>query len=95
VLTGAGSGIESAFARELAACSGRVMCSDINLEQAKATTGLIEQAGGCARAMACAVTTLADVEALVEALVEVAEVWLGGPAEVWSSKTPAGTPSAT
>jgi len=87
VLTGAGSGIGSAFALELAACSGRVMCSEINLEQAKATTGLIEQAGGCALAMACAVTTLADVE--------VAEVWLGGPAEVWSSKTPAGTPSAT
>lgn len=78
VITGAGSGIGRAFALELAARSGRVVCSDISLEQAKATAGLIEQAGGCALATACDVTKLADVEALAE----VAEVWLSGTADL-------------
>jgi len=78
VIAGAGSGIGRVFALELAARSGRVACSDITLEQAKATADLTEQAGGCALATACDVTKRADVEAVVE----VAEVWLGGSADL-------------
>ncbi|GAB3681144.1 SDR family NAD(P)-dependent oxidoreductase [Salinisphaera aquimarina] len=78
VITGAGSGIGRAFALELAARGGRVVCSDINRVQAQATVALIEKAGGRALATVCDVTKLADVEALAAT----AESWFGGPADL-------------
>jgi NAD(P)-dependent dehydrogenase (short-subunit alcohol dehydrogenase family) len=44
VVTGAGSGIGRAFALELAARGGRVICSDIQLAAAEETVALIEAA---------------------------------------------------
>ena len=41
VVTGAGSGIGRAFALELAARGGRVICADINLATAQETADLI------------------------------------------------------
>jgi NAD(P)-dependent dehydrogenase (short-subunit alcohol dehydrogenase family) len=76
VVTGAGSGIGRAFAMELAARGGKVVCSDINLATAEETVALITAAGGKAHALRCDVSTLADVEALADA----AEAWFRGPA---------------
>ncbi|MES1926423.1 SDR family NAD(P)-dependent oxidoreductase [Salinisphaera sp. T31B1] len=79
VITGAGSGIGRAFALELAARGGRVVCSDIDIGQAEATVELIECAGhGKARSIGCDVTRLEDVERLAGA----AEAWFGGPADL-------------
>ena len=75
VVTGAGSGIGRAFALELAARGGRVICADINLATAEETVDLIAAKGGQAHALRCDVSQLADVEALAEQ----AEAWLRGP----------------
>lgn len=75
VVTGAGSGIGRAFALELAARGGRVICADINLATAEETVALIVAKGGQAHALRCDVSQLADVEALAEQ----AEAWLQGP----------------
>lgn len=75
VVTGAGSGIGRAFAQELAARGGRVICADINLTTAEETVDLIAAKGGQAHALRCDVSQLADVEALAEQ----AEAWLRGP----------------
>ena len=74
VVTGAGSGIGRAFAQELAARGGRVICADINLATAEETVDLIAAKGGQAHALRCDVSQLADVEALAEQ----AEAWLRG-----------------
>lgn len=78
VVTGAGSGIGRAFARELARRGGRVVCADIRLETAEETAGLIREAGGQALAVACDVAELAQVQALAEK----SEQWLGGPVDL-------------
>lgn len=75
VVTGAGSGIGRAFALELAARGGRVICADINLATAEETVDLIVAKGGHAHALRCDVSLLADVEALADQ----AEAWLRGP----------------
>ncbi len=75
VVTGAGSGIGRAFALELAARGGRVICADINLATAEETVDLIVAKGGHAHALRCDVSLLADVEALAVQ----AEAWLQGP----------------
>jgi len=78
VITGAGSGIGQAFAIELAARGGAVVCSDIDKAQAEVTVARIEAEGGCALATVCDVTKLDDVEKLAET----AEQWFGGPADL-------------
>ncbi|WNG83175.1 SDR family NAD(P)-dependent oxidoreductase [Mycobacterium sp. ITM-2016-00316] len=75
VVTGAGSGIGAAFAVELAARGGRVVCSDINENAARATVAEITAAGGEATALRCDVSKIEDVQALAEA----AAAWFGGP----------------
>lgn len=75
VVTGAGSGIGAAFALELAARGGRVVCSDINEIAARATAEEITAAGGQATALRCDVSSLDEVQALAEA----AQDWFGGP----------------
>lgn len=64
VVTGAGSGIGRAFALEIARRGGAVLCSDINLDSARETVALIEQAGGQAWAFKCDVSKLPQMEAL-------------------------------
>ena len=78
VVTGAGSGIGRAFALELARRDSRVVCSDINLAGAQETVARIEALGGAAIAVQTDVSQLDQVEALAE----VAERWLEGPADL-------------
>ncbi len=75
VVTGAGSGIGRAFAREVARRGGRVVCADIDEVSAKETAEMIGQ-----RAVS-RVCDVADLEA-VEALAGVAEEWFGKPVDV-------------
>ncbi|QIV80914.1 SDR family NAD(P)-dependent oxidoreductase [Mycolicibacterium frederiksbergense] len=74
VVTGAGSGIGAAFALELAARGGRVVCSDINENAARATAAEITAAGGEATALRCDVSKIEDVQALADA----AQNWFDG-----------------
>ena len=74
VVTGAGSGIGAAFALELAARGGRVVCSDINENAAQATAAEITAAGGEATALRCDVSKIEDVQALADA----AQAWFDG-----------------
>ncbi|QHS09881.1 SDR family NAD(P)-dependent oxidoreductase [Sinimarinibacterium sp. NLF-5-8] len=78
VVTGAGSGIGRAFALELAARGGTVVCADIRLEAAQQTVALIEARGGTALAVTCDVGDLAAVERLAEQ----AEAFFGAAASV-------------
>ena len=78
VVTGAGSGIGRAFALEIAARGGRVVCSDIRLETARETADSIIAGGGEALAVLCDVSELKSVEALAHK----AEQWLDGPVDL-------------
>lgn len=71
VVTGAGSGIGRAFALEIAARGGRVVCSDINVTAARATAKTI----GKKQAIAVA-TDVRDIAAMT-ALADKAEDWFG------------------
>ena len=73
VVTGAGSGIGRAIARELAHRGGRVVCSDIDDIGAKETVAAIEAAGGEALALDCDVADLAQVQSLHDTALD----WLG------------------
>ncbi|APA96368.1 SDR family NAD(P)-dependent oxidoreductase [Nocardia seriolae] len=65
VVTGAGSGIGRAFALELAARGGEVVCADIDKDRADETVRLIEQRyGRRAHAFFCDVSRREDVESL-------------------------------
>jgi short-subunit dehydrogenase len=65
VVTGAGSGIGRAFALEIAARGGRVICADIDEARADETVALIERAHpGAAHAFRCDVAQREDVELL-------------------------------
>ena len=75
VVTGAGSGIGAAFALELAARGGRVVCSDIDEAGAQATATAIIDNGGQATAVRCDVSQIDDVQALADA----AQDWFAGP----------------
>src|SRR4051794_19062540 len=75
VITGAGSGIGAAFARELARRGGRVVCSDIDEKAARATADSIIADGGSAMAVQCDVTRIADVHGLASK----AHAWFHGP----------------
>ncbi|HKV17385.1 MAG TPA: SDR family NAD(P)-dependent oxidoreductase [Mycobacterium sp.] len=74
VITGAGGGIGAAFASEVAARGGRVVCSDIDVDAAEATARAINDGGGQALAVRCDVSNVDDVRALSEA----AQSWFGG-----------------
>jgi len=78
VVTGAGSGIGQAFAIEIAARGGSVVCSDINLDRARETVAMIQAAGGEAWALRCDVSKLEDVEDMADE----AQARLGGPANL-------------
>lgn len=73
VVTGAGSGIGRAFARELARRDGRVVCSDVDEVGLKETVDLIASAGGEAVAVGCDVRDLGQVQALHDTALD----WLG------------------
>jgi NAD(P)-dependent dehydrogenase (short-subunit alcohol dehydrogenase family) len=75
VVTGAGSGIGAAFARELATREGQVVCSDIDLSAAEATAEEINRNGGKATAVRCDVSRVEDVRDLAAQ----AQSWFGGP----------------
>jgi NAD(P)-dependent dehydrogenase (short-subunit alcohol dehydrogenase family) len=75
VVTGAGSGIGRAFALELAARGGEVVCSDIDLVAAQATVRDIDLNGGKALAARCDVSSLDAVFALADT----AQRWFGVP----------------
>lgn len=75
VVTGAGSGIGAAFAHELAARGGRVVCSDIDEARARATAEAIVAGGGQATAVRCDVSHIEDVSHLADA----AQAWFDGP----------------
>ncbi len=65
VVTGAGSGIGRAFALEIAARGGRVICADIDEARADETVALIERTHpGAAHAFRCDVARREDVELL-------------------------------
>lgn len=64
-VTGAGSGIGRAFALELAARGGEVVCADIDKDRADETVRMIERIHGrTAHAFRCDVSQLADMESL-------------------------------
>jgi NAD(P)-dependent dehydrogenase (short-subunit alcohol dehydrogenase family) len=78
VITGAGSGIGSAFAVELAKRGGRVVCSDIDETAARATADAITAHGGQAMSLRCDVTQIDDVHCLAAD----AQDWFDGPPTV-------------
>lgn len=78
VVTGAGSGIGRALSSELARRGAHVVCADVDLDTATATSTDIEAAGGRATPVRCDVTSLDEVEALADA----AEAAHGGPADL-------------
>jgi NAD(P)-dependent dehydrogenase (short-subunit alcohol dehydrogenase family) len=75
VITGAGSGIGAAFARELARRGGRIVCSDVDETAARATADAITGDGGEATAVLCDVSSVDDVQKLAVD----AQAWFGGP----------------
>lgn len=75
MVTGAASGIGQAFAVELAARGGRVVCSDVDLVGAQRTAATIQEEGGQALAVGCDVSALDDVSRLAAEAGE----WFGGP----------------
>lgn len=75
VVTGAGSGIGQAFAVELAARGGQVLCSDIDWAAAHRTKRIIEDQGGRAEAKRCDVSELSQVQRLAADAFD----WFGHP----------------
>jgi NAD(P)-dependent dehydrogenase (short-subunit alcohol dehydrogenase family) len=75
VITGAGSGIGAAFAFEIAKRGGRVLCSDIDENAARATADAINGDGGVAMALRCDVSRVEDVQMLAIQ----AQAWFDGP----------------
>lgn len=74
VVTGAGSGIGAAFARELSKRGSRVVCSDIDSVAAKRVATEITDAGGTATAVHCDVSLIDDMESLAAQ----SQSWFGG-----------------
>ncbi|WP_067884432.1 SDR family NAD(P)-dependent oxidoreductase [Nocardia vaccinii] len=76
VVTGAGSGIGRAFALELSARGGEVVCADIDEARAQETVRMIRRSHGrAAHAVGCDVSRREDVESLAMH----AELIFGGP----------------
>lgn len=78
VVTGAGSGIGRAFARELARRGGQVACADLDLATAKETSSAIEADGGTACAIECDVSIAEQVADLADT----AQAWLDGQVDL-------------
>jgi len=70
IITGAGSGIGKATALEFAAHGAIVVVSDINTEQGKATTDLINQQGGPSSFVKADVSSDQDVRHLVDSCID-------------------------
>jgi len=70
VITGAGSGIGRASAREFAKEGAKVVVADINLQSARETVKQIEALGGTARAVEADVADPQSVERLVDQTLE-------------------------
>jgi len=87
VVTGAGSGIGRAFALEIAARGGRVVCSDIDAAGLAETVALIEADGGIAWGFACDVGQLEEVETMADA----AEKYFGQPIDLVINNAGIGT----
>jgi NAD(P)-dependent dehydrogenase (short-subunit alcohol dehydrogenase family) len=73
VVTGAGSGIGSAFAVELGRRGGTVVCSDIDEAAAQKTADTITEQGAKAVAVRCDVSQIDDVSALAKQ----SQAWFG------------------
>jgi NAD(P)-dependent dehydrogenase (short-subunit alcohol dehydrogenase family) len=65
IVMGAGSGVGRASALRFAEEGARVVVADVDLERAKETVRLVEEAGGTAIADRCDVSQEADVEATI------------------------------
>lgn len=70
VVTGAGSGVGRATAVRFAGEGARVVCADIDVDQAKETVRLVEAAGGAAVAVGVDVSREDQVQAMIDAAVE-------------------------
>ncbi len=70
LITGAGSGIGRATALVFAREGAAVACSDIDEESGEATVELVQDTGGTASFVRADVSKAADVEAMVQAVVE-------------------------
>jgi NAD(P)-dependent dehydrogenase (short-subunit alcohol dehydrogenase family) len=68
VITGAGSGVGRASALRFAAEGARVVCADLDVDAAKETVRLVEEAGGTALAVAADVSREDDVVAMLAAV---------------------------
>ena len=68
VITGAGSGVGRASALRFAAEGAKVVCADLDVDAAKQTVGLVEEAGGTALAVAADVSREDDVVAMLAAV---------------------------
>lgn len=97
LVTGAGRGIGYAYAKALAEAGADVACADLNLAAARRTAAEIAAAGGRALAIECDVTKKAQVQAMVDSVVESfgrldvavnnAGIAKGGPAEELSEES--------
>src|SRR5215204_6234414 len=70
LITGAGSGIGEAIAKELASAGAYVLVQDLRVEAATVVANAIRAAGGNAGAVGGDVSNPDDVTAMVDALVE-------------------------
>ncbi|MEN9936878.1 MAG: hypothetical protein RLZZ387_3457 [Chloroflexota bacterium] len=70
VITGAGSGIGQAMALLFAGEGARILAADVNLEAAKTTAAMVNDAGGTCEAIAVDVVVPEQVQAMVERAVE-------------------------
>lgn len=68
-ITGAGSGVGRATAKQIAAEGGRVFGVDVNEETVRETAALIREDGGAAEGVRCDVASMASVRSAVEAAV--------------------------
>lgn len=68
VITGAGSGVGRASALRFAAEGAKVVCADLDVDAAKETVRLVEEAGGIALAVAADVSREDDVVAMLAAV---------------------------
>ncbi|MFE2570851.1 SDR family NAD(P)-dependent oxidoreductase [Streptomyces mirabilis] len=69
VVTGAGSGIGRAIAHRLAEEGGKVLCADLSEQTARETAAEITAVGGVAEGRGVDVSSSAEVDAMVEAVV--------------------------
>lgn len=81
VLTGGASGIGRATAMQFASAGAQVLIGDVNAQEAAATVGMIEAAGGQADSLALDLTDGASVDAFAAAVLE----RLGGAPDIFAN----------